>query len=183
MCSPCSSVEFRMRCGVRSRLVVWRVPDRHDEAQMLYLLVRASLIDGVDRAAGHARLVHDYDPVGRRVGLGAGLDNGIHRIAVLPAGPVGAETLIGQQQCRHAEAIAHPLIHRTAGGRDVDVTVGGGEDSGRHAGRVVVAGLGRHMAGHGPARHLGSRAWRVALPATTCAPIDPGRDFAFEEGG
>ena len=50
--------------------------------------------------------------------------------------------------------LAEAPIDRLAGGADVHVAVGGLEHAGRNAGRMVVAGLARHLAADRPARRL-----------------------------
>src|SRR5580658_5741720 len=55
------------------------------DAEMLHLRVGEHLVDRVDRATGHAGLVHAFDPFGAAAADEMAIDLGIERIAVLRA--------------------------------------------------------------------------------------------------
>src|ERR1700734_837532 len=55
------------------------------DAEMLHLRVGEHLVDRVDRATGHAGLVHALDPFGAAAADEIAIDLGVERIAVLRA--------------------------------------------------------------------------------------------------
>ena len=127
--------------------------DRPGETEVLDLRVREHLVDRVDRAAGNPGLVQKLDPVQARLRRRDGRDRPVDVGAVLGAAALRAP--LGPLLPRGLpEGIAEPLPHPGRGGGDGDRPVGGRKHAGRDRGRMVVAGLPRHLAGQQPARRL-----------------------------
>src|SRR5665213_1946470 len=124
---------------------------RHFE--VLDLRVGEGLVDRVERAARHADLVQQLDPIDARFLLGDLAQHLVELLAVLRALRAGCVVGVGQQMLG-ARRLAKPLVKVVARGGDVDLPVGGREEAGRDAGRVVVAGLLGDLAGLQPARRL-----------------------------
>ena len=121
--------------------------------QVLDLRIGEHLVHLVDRTGRHARLVQLLDQLGAAVGRHPLVDLGVQQSRFLRARLVGRELLVGHQ-LRRVDGFAEALVDVAAGRGDVDVAVLGLEHAGRDRGRMVVAGLARHVLGDGPARGL-----------------------------
>ncbi len=77
---------------------------------------------------------------------------------------------------------AEAAEHVGAGGRDVDMPVLGPEDAGRDAGRMVVAGLLRHLAGDEIARRLEVEHGDLRLEQRGLHPLPLARFLALQQG-
>ena len=114
---------------------------------MLDLRVGEHLIDGIDRSAWHAGLVEALDPFGAGASGRINIDLGIERIAILGT-RCGVLVFRLLQQRGRVRGFAEPLPDPLPGGGDVDVAVFSLEYAGRNAGRMIVAGLLRHLTAH-----------------------------------
>ena len=112
---------------------------------MLHLRIGKHLVDGVDRTARHARLVHQRDPLVVALGEHHFGQTRVQRGAVF-----GAQRGVGKrriaQQIGRAGDLAKMLPQTVAGRGNVDVAVGGLEHAGARTRRMVVALLPRHFA-------------------------------------
>src|SRR5262249_30437129 len=97
--------------------------------QVLHLRIREGLVDPVDGAAGHTRVVQDADPL--RAGLPARHRHDLvgQHVAVLGSRARGGEARVGAQ-VRALDGLAEALVDLVARRRDVDVAVLGLEDTG-----------------------------------------------------
>ncbi len=155
--------------------------DRLGDADMPDLRVGEDLIDGVDRSAGHAGAIEDIDPRGAIALRRIVLDRGVEHIAVGGTRVVGGVAGIRPELGR-AETIAEAAEMRIARGGDVDVPVPRAEDPGRNAGRMVVAGLRRDLAGDQPASGLEIEHGDLALKERGLYPLPLARLLALEQG-
>src|SRR6185437_10681333 len=90
------------------------------DAEVFYLRVLKSLVDRIDRAAGHAGLVQLPDPGVGRFLLGELVELGIERLAVLRA--IGSRDIFGAlDEFGRAERLGAALPDLSTGGRDVDI--------------------------------------------------------------
>src|SRR5204862_3882737 len=121
------------------------VAHRLRHAEMPDLRVLEHLPDVVDRPRRHARLVQRLDPLGARLLHQDPVELGVQLLAILRAVVDRLEPRVVDQLGR-ADGGAEPPVHRLARGGDVDVAVGGGEDAGGDAGRVIVPRLGWDLA-------------------------------------
>src|SRR5579862_5374707 len=123
-----------------------------DDTQMLHLRIGEGLVNGINRPAGNAGLVHALDQRRRRLLLGDRVDQRIKLLAILASclwrRVVGMIDKILAPD-RHAETFPHRRRRR-----DVDMAVAGLEGAGGRAGRVIVADLARQLAFHQIARAL-----------------------------
>ena len=148
--------EFARRARERERLasMSWRrlALDGLRRLEMLHLRIGEHLVDLVDRAGRHAGFVeHSTHSLLVRVDVTA--SRSFELVAMFQ--PFLAVDVFGLlHELLHAKRIAQPRPHLVAGGRDVDVAIRGFVNAGRRAGRMIVAGLPRHFAGHQPARAL-----------------------------
>jgi hypothetical protein len=115
--------------------------------QMLHLRVGEHLVHAVDRAARHAGAIQLFHPVRGRIGFERLVE---HRVQL---GPVLCPFLEAVEFGRLEEVLAPDCFaearpHAFARGGNVDIAVGGGIRRGRHAGRMVVADLRRHLPLH-----------------------------------
>src|ERR1043166_34027 len=84
-------------------------------------------------------------------------------------------------QLRRADRLAEAFVDVRAGGRDVDVSVARGEHAGRNAGRMVVAGLPRHLVADEPARRLEVEQLNLRLQQRGAHPLPLAGNFALEQ--
>ena len=118
--------------------------------QVLHLRIGERLVDRIDRAARHAGVVQERDPVRARL-LARHRHQHVHqRVPVLGARLRRGEALVGEQ-VGALDRLAEPRVEIFARRGDVDVAVLRLEDAGRNAGGMVVAGLWRDLAAHQPA--------------------------------
>src|SRR5690606_3356429 len=127
--------------------------DRPGHLQVLHLRVREGLVDRVDGPAGHAGLVQQLDPLAARALTGDLRDQLVQLLPVRGPLVLPGEAGVGHQVLGTGGA-AEALPEVLTGSGDVDLPVGGREQSGRDAGRMIVARLLGHLARHQPARRL-----------------------------
>src|SRR5713101_6420467 len=120
---------------------------------MLDLRIGKHLIDRIDGTARHAGFVETLDPIGAGTPCGQLVDFRIEGVAIFRSVWPGCVFRPGDQ-LRGLERMTETLPDLLAGGRDVDMALGGLEDARRNAGGVIVARLLRYLAFHEPARRL-----------------------------
>src|SRR5580704_11240102 len=150
-------------------------------AEMAHLRVGEHLVHLVDRAARHAGLVEDVDPVAARLVTRDLRDFLVEGGAVLRAQLVARVVGVGDE-LRRADRLAEALVDVGAGRRDVDVPVAGRKHAGRDAGRVIVAGLAGHVLGDQPARRLEIEQLDLRLQQGRAHPLALARHLALEQG-
>src|SRR5437899_1485314 len=90
-------------------------------------------------------------------------------------GPLAEDAELGS-----ADRGAEPPVHGRSGGGDIDVAVGRREDTGRDAGRVIVARLRRDLAVDEPARRLEVEHRHHRLQERRVNPLALARPLALE---
>ena len=98
---------------------------------------------------------------------------------------VGARRIVGKQrifeQMVEIERLAKACEDVLAGGGDIDVAVAGRKHAGRDAGRMVVAGLARHVLGDQPARRLEIQQRDLRAEQRRLHPLALAGNFAFQQ--
>src|SRR6516165_2530733 len=131
---------------------LWMV-DRPRHFEMLNLRIGKGLVDRVDRPTRNADLVHQLDPIGARTPHSDFGDPFVQRFTVLRALRPGRVIRI-VEQCHRISRLAEAAKHMIARSSNVDLPVRGGEQPRWDAGRMIIAGLLRDLAGDQPARSL-----------------------------
>src|SRR5690606_3101622 len=127
--------------------------DSAGDAEVLDLRIGKDLVHRIDRATGDTGLVQQFYPMLAGLLAGSLRDLLVQRRALRRSRFEIGEPRVGQQLFG-ADRLAEALVQRVAGGGDVYVTVGGLEDAGGDARRMIVARLLRDLAGDEPARRL-----------------------------
>ena len=104
----------------------------------------------------------------------------VQHVAIFRTRAAGGEPRVGRQ-LRHAQSLAATVVDVVAGGGDVDVAVGGREHAGRNAGRMVVAGLSRHLMRDCPARRLEVQHRDLRAQQGTGDPLALARLLSFQK--
>ena len=112
---------------------------------MPHLRIGKHLVDGIDRPTRHAGGVEPFDPLGAAAAGEMALDLVIERVAIFRS-RAGGRVFGLSRHFSSADGLAKPVPHLAAGSSDVDQAVGGLKHAGRHRGRMIVAGLLRHLA-------------------------------------
>src|SRR5580658_5476188 len=141
------------RRGHHLRAAALRARHLPRHAQMFHLRIGKRLVDGVDRPAGNPRPLEQLDPVIGRLRPGDLADRGVDLLARLAAPALGLPFLL-RQPVRPFNRLAEPGEHPRRARGDVDVAIAGREHAGGDTGRMIVAGLARHLAFHQPAAGL-----------------------------
>ena len=169
----------RHRLADQADVAVLRIGHVLRDAEMFYLGVVEHLVDRIDRPAGHAGGVEFLHPGVGGFRHGEFADLRIERVAVLRARRRGGIVGIGHK-LRRADRLRATLPDPPAGGGDVDVAVRGLEHAGRNAGRMVVAGLLRHVLFHQPARGLEIQHENLRLQQRGLHPLAFAGDLALQ---
>ena len=121
--------------------------------QVLHLRIGKRLVNLINRPAGYASVIEQFDP------LGAGFLSGHWHDDLHDFGPIlgprsrGSEAGIGDE-IRALNSVAKTLVDLIATGSDVDMPILGLEDAGGNTCGMVVPRLRGHLATHQPARRL-----------------------------
>ena len=160
----------------------FRVVNGLSHAEVLHLRVLEHLIHRVNRPARHPGRVKQGDEALAGVVLRVAVDGRVEGVAIVGAcGAVGIARVV--EKLRRLDGLAEALPDGLAGRGNVDVAVRRLEHAGRDAGRMVVAGLRRHLLFQQPARRLEIQHENLCLQQRRLHPLALAGHFAFQQRG
>ena len=146
------------------------------------LRIAEDLIHAVDRSARHTSRIEQVDPLGTGAGSKGRAKLDIERLPI--ARPIRAlcKTRI-RCQCGLTDHVTDLCPHGFACGTQIHIAIGGGIGGRRHAGRMVVADLPRHLAIHQKTRGLKIHQSQARLQERRLHPLPAPTALALIERG